>query len=131
MKNMEALELANSLIWSYWSFSCARYKKLGERKYDSIYKSWDVQSFYNLRNLFFNLVTKESNFDEFYSRFDAPGSTKGLKPIAWGPRFLPDMIDTEIWNNEITLEQKIKRIEKLYQKCIKLEKEFKPKASKS
>lgn len=128
MKNKKAIDLVECLIVDYYDFSSKRYKKLGEKKYDSIYKSWDVQTWYNLRNLIFNLITDEPSFDKFYDRFDAPGSTKGLKPIAWGPRFLPDLINDEIWDTETKVEDKVKRIEKLYKKCVKLEKEFKPKS---
>ncbi len=130
MKNKKAFEFVDSLIADYWDFSKKRYNKLGEKKYNSIYGSWDVQTFYNLRNLFFNLISGEPSFDKFYDRFDSPGNASGHKPIAWGSRFLPDLIDEEIWDTETKVEDKVKRIEKLYKKCIKLEKEFKPKATK-
>jgi len=127
MKNKVALEVANRLINDYFEFTSKRYRKLGERKFDSIYGVWDRQSFYNLRNLFFNLVTGEGSFDNFYNRFDAPRTAKGDKPIAWGPIFLPDMIDSIVWDIKLKFEDKVKEINKLYKKCIKLEKDFKKK----
>jgi hypothetical protein len=127
MKNKKAIDLVECLILAYMDLCAKRYQKLGEKKYIFIYHSWDVQTWYNLRNLFFNLITDEPSFDKFYDRFDAPGSTKGLQPIAWGPRFLPDLINDEIWDTKTKVEEKVKRIKKLYRQCIKLEKDFIPK----
>lgn len=127
MKNKRALDIVECLIAGYWDFSIKRYNKLGEKTYNSIYHSWDIQTYTNLRNVFFNLITGEDCFETFYHRFDAPGTAKGLKPIAWGPKFLPDMINDEIWDTKAKLEDKVKRIKELYNKCVKLEKEFKPK----
>lgn len=131
MKNKKALQYTDSLIKEYIDFRSARYKKLGEDKFDRIYHNWDVNSWYGLRNLFFNLITNESNFDDFYDRFDAPGTTRGYKPIAWGERFIPDLINDQIWDTEITLEDKVKQVKKLYKKCVELEKDFKPKPTKA
>ncbi len=130
MKNKTALEFAERLISSYRDFANKRYTKLGEKKFESIYGKWDVQNFYDFRNLFFNLITGEENFDRFYDRFDAPALPRGTKPIAWTTSFIPDLIDYEIWNTNAKLEDRVKNIEKLYGQCVKLEKEFKKKKKK-
>ena len=125
MKNKRALELAESLIVNYSLFTSKRYNKLKETTYESIDGQWDSQTYVDLRNLFFALVTGEDDFDHFYDRFDAPATHKGKRPVAWGARFLPDMISDDIFSTQKTLEHKTKSVEKLYRKCAKLEKEFK------
>lgn len=124
MKNKEALNLVNCLILNYNNFTSKRYKKLDQSKYDSIYGDWDTKTWYGLRNLFFVLITQEANFDSFYKRFDAPGSTKGERPVAWDDRFIPDLINDEIFDSDTKFDKKVKRIQKLYSKCLKLEKAF-------
>jgi hypothetical protein len=127
MKNERALVLVESLIVNYRNFSDKRYNKLKEHTYQAIYGKWDTKTWYDLTDLFFNLVTGEPDFQVFYSRFESPGMNSGTKPIAWDPRFLPDMINENIWDTSLELEDKVKKVEKLYQKCVKLEKEFKRK----
>jgi hypothetical protein len=127
MKNKKTLELAQSLIDSYLEFSHKRYDKLRDHTYNSIYGDWDSKTFYYLRRLFFNLVTGEQDFDKFYDRFGTPSSADKSKPIAWGPRFLPDMISDVIWERGRKLESKVKEISNLYKKCLKIEKDFKKK----
>jgi hypothetical protein len=127
MKNKKALELAESLIVNYSDFTSKRYNKLKDTTFESIYGQWDGQTYVDLRNLFFTLVTGEDDFDDFYDRFDAPATHKGKKPVAWGERFIPDMISDDIFDTRLDLENRVKRIEKMYKKCVKLEKEFKRK----
>ena len=127
MKNKRALRLVESLMVNYLNFTSKRYTKLKETTFESIYGPWDSQTYADLRNLFFNLITGEDDFDNFYDRFDAPGTAIRDKPVAWGPRFLPDMIGDELCSTKNGLEGKVKNVERLYKKCLKLEKEFKRK----
>lgn len=123
MKNKIALENLDKLIRSYNDFSLSRYNKLGHRKFSKIYGKWDVETFYGIRNTFFTLVTGEPDFDKFYSRFDCPAVNKG-NPIAWGPRFLPDLMNDEFFSSE-DISKRAKEVRRLYNKCKKLEKSFK------
>lgn len=151
MKNQRAIELVNSMIKSKYAFTDKRWRKLGDTKYESIYGKWDSESFYDLRNLLFNLITGEPDFDKFYSRFDAPAGARGDKPTAWGrrlqeknmpwskkfakffkngknehiTRFLPDQICDAIWDTDISLTKKVKEIKLLYKMCQILEEDFK------
>lgn len=127
MKNKKPLQLTNELIKIYLDFANKRWNKLRDTGYNAIYARWDTDSWYGFEKLFFNLVTGEEDFERFYSRFDAPGSSHGQKPIAWDLRFIPDMINDLIWDTELPLENKVKKIEVLYKKCVELEKRFKRK----
>lgn len=124
MKITNDIKMADQLIKVYWNFDTKRYNKLNENKYYVIYGKWSQDSYVLLRNLFFYLITKENDFDAFYDRFHAPALSDGSKPIAWGPRFLPDMINDLIWQ-DIPTRQKVKDILDLYKKCVKLEKAHK------
>lgn len=119
------IDLVECMILDYMTFVRKRYDKLGDRKYESIYGKWDRNTWTNLRNLMFKLVTGEDSFDSFYDRFSAPATDRGTHPVAWGPRFWPDMINDLIWDTTIEVEEKIKGIKELYDKSIALEKAFK------
>lgn len=116
----QTLKILDKIAEQYWSYS---------KRIPNLENLWGTQDhiiFYELRNAFFSLITGEPNFDKFYQRFDAPAIRTG-KPVAWGPRFFPDMINDEIWNfDKRSLDARLKTIKKLYKKCIELEKNYKP-----
>lgn len=141
--NLKALALVESMIMSKDKFVRRRLKVLGDDKFDRIYGEWDTESFYQLRNLFFELITGEPDFDEFYDSFDAPATAKGNKPIAWGRevqkdkrfakffkngknehivRFLPDQIDDVVWDTSLPLKKKVSEIKTIYDMCKQLKK---------
>ena len=121
-KNNKSLKLIDNLIKNYLNHS----NDLLEPRHDmpEKYSKWDIETYLSLRNLLFFALTNESDFDSFYDRFDAPALAKGDKPIAWGPRFWPDLISDAIWSDD-HINDRVKKIKKFYNKCIKLEKEFK------
>jgi hypothetical protein len=119
MLDMQTLTILDKIAEQYWSFS----KRTPDLEH--LWGQTDVIIFYELRNAFFSLITGEPNFNKFYERFDAPGVRTG-KPVAWGPRFLPDMMNDEIWNfDKRSLNDRVKTIKKLYKECLKLEKNHK------
>jgi hypothetical protein len=123
MINEVALEYANKVMMAYHNHTIKLINSLTDEVWIATHGEWDNASFYTFRNLFFNLITGEKDFEAFYDRFDSPGMPKG-QPIAWGPRFWPDMINDVFWRNE-DLKVKVKEIQKLYQKCVVAEKNFK------
>lgn len=115
----QTLTILDRIYAQYWSFS----DRTPERH--EMWGTTDSKIFYELRNVYFSILTGEPDFDKFYDRFDSPCSDNG-KPIAWGPRFWPDMISDEILDcNKKTLQARIKEIQRLYKKCLKLEKNYK------
>jgi hypothetical protein len=126
MENSDALRLTESLMILYKNFSGKRFRKLKEHKFNSIYREWDLSCWYGFRNLFFNLITGEPSFDKFYDRFGTPASNK-ITPIAWESRFLPDLINDAMWDDSLTLHQKVETIKLLYFKCKTIEEEFQKK----
>ena len=127
MKNKEALTIVNNLIISYNEFTAKRYKKLHDKLYYAIYGEWDRSTWYALKDLFFNLVTGEPSFEAFYNRFDAPATAKGDRAVAWETRFIPDLMCDNMFDSKLGMEERVKLVKKDYNKCIKLEKEFKKK----
>lgn len=111
----QTLKILDKIAKQYWNIS---------KKHPNLENLWgeaDHIIFHELRNAFFSIITGEPNFNKFYERFDAPAVRTG-KPVAWGPRFYPDMINDEIWADERDIGDRIKTIRKLYRKCINLEK---------
>ena len=126
MNNQALIEL-DRIIQAYLDLTSKKWDEHGNMPKDMV--SYDLETFYGVRNLFFNLVTRELNFDEFYNRFGTPGGGPKNLPIAWGPRFWPDLISDEMWSQEDVLVR-AKKIKKIYDKSIKLEKAFKKKSNK-
>lgn len=126
-RNKDAIKLAFTLFDASRTFADKRHRRLGERKFDSIYGAWDTHNLIVSRDLIFNLITGEKNFDLFYDRFDAPGTASGHKPVAWDRLFIPDKIDSAIWNDTVSIQERVKKVKRLYAKCVKIEKDFKAK----
>lgn len=119
------LEQLDRLLQSYLTHANDLINTLSEREFYEKHSDWDTLTLVNLIDLIFHNITGENDFHDFYERFDAPFLAKGDKPIAWGPRFLPDLIQDQIISgNDIKI--RAKKIRKLYDKCIKLERKFKP-----
>lgn len=100
------------------------YKELRDTYFQEKYGQDDSDSFVSLRNALFGAITGEPDFDDFYDRFDAPAMAKGLQPVAWGPRFIPDMIGDVLLDADMPVKTKIKEVQKMHKKCIDLEKKF-------
>lgn len=116
---MQTLKILDKISKKYWE--CSE----NEPYLEHIRGEMDHIIFYELRNVFFSIITGEPDFDKFYGRFDAPAIRTG-KPVAWGPRFLPDLISDDIWAYERSLSERVRNIKKLYKKCISLEKNHQP-----
>jgi hypothetical protein len=87
-------------------------------------KEWEVYN--HIVDAAFRLLTGDKrSFDEFYDSFDAPGTSKGLKPVAWDCGFIPDAIRDTMISKAYTAREKIKRITRFYKVCAELEDAFK------
>jgi hypothetical protein len=121
-----ALEHLNKAMMAYRKISYDLYKDHSEASFEFKFGDWDKDSFYAFRSLFFSLVTGEPDFDKFYDRFCTPGTDKGLKPVAWTTRFVPDLMDYVFWSSK-PLDEKVEEIKALYNECKKAENGFKRK----
>lgn len=120
------VEELNAFLVSAIEFTSWRYTILGDRKFDRIYGEFDSEVFNKSRNLLFYLACGENDFEAFYGRFTAPGYTDSTKPVAWDAKcFIPDQICHIIMSSTKPIKTKLKEINKLYKKCVKLEKAFK------
>ena len=123
--NVAALTLLNKSILNYQAYARICVDKAGdEDKTSKEFQDWDVATFYTYRSLFFNLITGEEDFDKFYDSFKAPADIRSDKPLAWGPRFWPDLMDDAIWSKTLTVEKKVEEIKALYEKCKKARRAF-------
>lgn len=122
---LHALKLVDKLIKEQNKFVDKQMKMYSTDGFYSLHGAFD-SNVSNLQvELFFTLVTGEKSWDNFYDRFDSPGGSTGKQPIAWGPRFLPDMISDLIWDRKLNTTKKVKEIKKIYNECLRLEREFK------
>ena len=122
--DLQILNRINDLIVTNRKFLDRRFGRLGERTFLSIYGRYDSSCYYAYRDLFFYVLTKEPSFGRFYDRFASPNGVDSgsKKPLAWGPRYWPDMICDVIYDLDMSVETKVKKIMELYKKCKKAEK---------
>ena len=128
MKNIEIIEKINKAANDYRLTDDKLYETFRETYYDTHFAEWANSNYHLYVGLLFKLITGEDDFDSFYERFGSPGLDKGLKPVAWGPRFLPDEINDLLISTKIDTKEKVRSVKELYKKCVKLERDFKRKS---
>ena len=101
---------------------------LSESYIEKFLKSSDTKVERGLINIMFRLTTGcEEDFDDFYSSFNAPGTDHGEKPVAWGVRFLPDLMMDAFLSRSMSLKEKKKAVLEAYDGCITARAEFRKK----
>jgi hypothetical protein len=120
------IEALDRLIKAHHTHAYKLVKEISYKKFELEHSDWDSDTFYAIRELFFHLATGDQNFQGFYNSFDAPGHTQGRRPIAWGPRFLPDLMDDQFWS-DAPIKERMAEVERLYKQCIKVRKAFEKK----
>lgn len=80
---------------------------------------------YMLRGLWFSIFSNGLSWDAFYESFDSPGLPRG-KPVAWIEKegFIPDRVTDAILNVDLSFNDKIKAVGKMYDQCLKIQRKF-------
>lgn len=134
MKYKKSIKSIFKVIDAYNKMDDDLWNTYKEPVYELRYRKWNDVNWENLRQVAFELITGESDFDEFYDRFETSAfAEKNLKPVAWDNNlttsFIPDYISDVIFNinMDLSVDERIKEIKKQYQRCKRLERNFKKK----
>lgn len=124
---IKMLKTIDTLIKSYLRTDGKLFDTFRDSYYEAHFNDWSCEQYELLQNTFFELITGEPDFDSFSDRFDAPGSAKGDKPVAWNTYFIPDQINWTIMSDSLSTKAKLKRVRELYSECTNAEAKFREK----
>lgn len=133
MKHKNSIKSIFKLIDVYTKMDDELWETYKEPVYEKRYRKWNDIHWENLRQIAFELITGEPDFEKFYNRFDSSAfDSKNRKPVAWDTKlssssYIPDYISDTIFNKDLAVNKRVKEIKTQYNRCVKLEKEFKKK----